>query len=66
MYIVIFHQVQTGWLEVITKDKNSFKQQYKFDPESTRWDSETDLLNPLIAMFSYNKFAVAASDFTGK
>jgi len=66
MYIVIFHQGQTGWLEVITKDKNSFIQQYKFDPESTRWDSETDLLNPLIAMFSYNKFAVAASDFTGK
>ena len=33
MYIVVFHQGQTGWLEVNTKDKNSFMQQYKFDPE---------------------------------
>ena len=66
MYIVVFHQGQTGWLEVITKDKNSFMQQYKFDPESLRLDSEIDLLNPLTAMFSYNKFAIAAPDFTGK
>lgn len=65
-YIVLFHKGQTGWLEVITSDKNSFIQQFKFDPESLRWDSETDLLNPLIAMFNYNRFAVAASDFTGR
>ena len=66
VYIVLFRHGQSVWLEVITKDKNSFMQQYKFDPESLRWDSEIDLLNPLIAMFNYNKFAVAASDFTGK
>jgi len=66
MYIVLFRHGQTGWLEVIKTDKNSFIQEYKFDPESLRWDSETDILKPLIDMFSYNKFAVAASDFTGK
>ena len=66
MYIVLFRQGQTGWLEVMTTDKNSFIQQYKFDPETIRWDSETDLLNPLLAMSNYNKFAVAASDFKGR
>ena len=66
MYLVLFRKGQAGWLEVIAADKNSFIRQYKFDREGLRWDSETDLLKPLNVMFSYNKFAVAASDFTGK
>ncbi len=65
IFILLFRQGSSGWLEFITPDKNSFIQQYKFDPETIRWDSETDLLKPLLAMVSYNKFAVAASDFKG-
>ena len=61
----MFRQGHTGWLEFIAPDKNSFIQQYKFDPELIRWDSESDLLKPLIAMVNYNKFAIAASDFKG-
>ncbi|WP_276503581.1 hypothetical protein [Terrimonas pollutisoli] len=65
VFIVLYRQGETGWLEFISPDKNSFIQQYKFDPEIIRWDSETDLLKPLEKMVNYNKFAVAASDFTG-
>lgn len=65
VFIVLYRQGQTGWLEFISPDKNSFIQQFKFDPETIRWDSETDLLKPMEAMVSYNKFAIAASDFTG-
>jgi hypothetical protein len=65
-FIVFFRQGQSGWIEFITPDKNSFIQQYKFDPEAIRWDSETELLIPLANMASYNKFAVDAADFTGK
>ncbi len=65
VFIVLYRQGQTGWLEFIAPDKNSFIQQYKFDPETIRWDSETDLLKPLEQMVSYNKFAVAATDFDG-
>lgn len=65
VFIVFYSQGETGWLEFICPDKNSFIQQYKFDPETIRWDSETDLLNPLAVMVNYNKFAVAASDFSG-
>ena len=65
MYVVLYRQGETGWIEFIEADKNSFIQQYKFDPETIRWDSETDLLKPLEQMVNCNKFAVAASDFKG-
>lgn len=65
VYVVFFRQGETGWLEFITPDKNSFIQQYKFDPETIQWDSETDLLIPLANMVWRNKFAVAASDLKG-
>jgi hypothetical protein len=65
VFILLFRQGSSGWLEFITPDKNTFIQQYKFDPEGIRWDSESDLLKPLAAMVSYNKFAIAASDFKG-
>ena len=66
VYIVFYRQGETGWLEFIYPDKNSFIQQYKFDPETIQWDSETDLLIPLANMVWRNKFAVAASDLKGK
>lgn len=65
VFILLFRQGDTGWLEFIAPDKNTFIQQYKFDPESIRWDSDSDLLKPLIQMVNYNKFAIAESDFSG-
>jgi len=65
VYVLLFHQGETGWLEFVTPDKNSFIQQFKFDPDMIRWDSETDLMNPLIRMATYNKFAIGATDFKG-
>lgn len=66
VFIVFFHQGNGGWLEFITPDKNAFIQQYKFDPETIQWDSNTDLMIPLANMTGYNKFAIAASDLKGK
>jgi hypothetical protein len=65
VFILLFRQGYTGWLEFVAPDKNSFIQQYKFDPELIQWDSESDLLEPLVAMVNYNKFAIATTDFTG-
>jgi hypothetical protein len=65
VFVLLFSQGQTGWLEFITPDKNTFIQNFGLDPEAIRWDSETDLMKPLAAMVTYNKFAVAALDFTG-
>ena len=65
VFVLLFRQGD-GWIEFVTPDKNSFIQQYKFDPEIIRWDSEPDLMKPLANMASYNKFAVGAADFKGK
>lgn len=66
VFVVLFRQGETGWLEFIAPDKNSFIQQYKFDPETIQWDSESDLMIPLAKMTGYNRFAIAATDFQGK
>jgi hypothetical protein len=65
VFVLLFRQGDTGWLEFVAPDKNSFIQQFKFDPETIRWDSDSDLLKPLGQMVNYNKFAVAESDFNG-
>lgn len=66
VFVLLFRQGETGWIEFIAPDKNSFIQQFKLDPETVQWDTDSDLMNPLSIMKTYNKFAVAASDFKGK
>ena len=65
VYIVFFRQGDTGWIEFVVPDKNTFIREFRFDPETIKWDSETDLLKPLVAMTTYNRFAVAAADLKG-
>ena len=65
VFVLLFRRGNSGWLEFIAPDKNSFIRQYKFDPEDIRFDSNDDLLKPLIQMVNYNKFAISESDFTG-
>ena len=66
VFVVLFRQGATGWIEFVCPDKNTFIQQFSFDPETIRWDSESSLMDRLSVMVNYNKFAVAASDFKGK
>ncbi|MBL0153882.1 MAG: hypothetical protein IPP93_10460 [Chitinophagaceae bacterium] len=65
VFIVFFRRGDSGWIEFIAPDKNAFIQYFKFDPEAIKWDSNSDLLNPLAVMANYNKFGIAAGDFTG-
>lgn len=65
VYVVLYRQGPTGWLEFVSPNKHSFIQEFKFDPETIQWNSETALLKPLEKMVGYNKFAIAASDFKG-
>lgn len=65
VFVVLFRQGSAGWFEFITPDKNTFIQTFRFDPYSIRWDSESELMDPLVRMGNYNKFAIAPSDFKG-
>lgn len=66
VFVVLYRQGDSGWIEFICSDKNSFMQEFKFDPETVQWDTNSDMMNTLYKMKSYNKFAIAASDFIGK
>lgn len=65
VFVVLYRQGQSGWLEFVARDKNSFVNEYKFDPETIAWNSESDLLKPLERMVGYNKFAIDKNDFQG-
>lgn len=66
VYVALFRKGSTNWLEVIAPDKNSFVAAFGTDVNQIGWDTNTDIFNPLLSLFNYNKFAVAASDLTGK
>lgn len=66
VYVGLFRKGNSGWLEVIAPDKNSFVSAFGADVNLISWDTNSEIWNPLLKMFNYNKFAVAASDLTGK
>jgi hypothetical protein len=67
VYVALFKKGNSGWIEFITPDKNSFVQAFGLDistvdyynTPSTAWD-------PLSNMANYNKFAVGSTDLKGK
>lgn len=64
VFAVLFRK-SNGWFEVATPDKNTFVQEFNFDPEQVVWNTDTAIFNKLASMPNYNRFAVAASDFSG-
>lgn len=66
VFVAFFGKAGMGWMEFITPDKNTFVQFFKTDPDLIRWDSSLDTWNPLMAMYNYNRFAIAESDLKGK
>jgi hypothetical protein len=65
VYVVLFSQGSTGWMEVICPDKNTFIQTFGFG-EDFNYNAHNDLFTSLAKLAGYNRFAVAASDLTGK
>lgn len=63
-YVALFRR-GGGWTEFIAPDKAAFIQQFGADIDAIRWDSDTEILEPMEKMPSYNKFAVAAADLKG-
>ena len=66
VYVALFRKGGSNWLEVIAPDKASFVAAFGADVDQIKWDTNSEIWNPLLKMFNYNKFAVAASDLTGK
>ena len=67
VFVLLFKR-EGGWIECVTPDKNTFIQEFKFDPEAVNHNSDMQLYKPVGNMQTYNRFAIAASDIsnTGK
>lgn len=66
VFVALFKKANSGWIEFICPDINSFRQQFGFDLSMVDQYVDSKIWDPLKKMADYNKFAVAASDLTGK
>ena len=63
---VAFIRKNNTWLEFISPDKKTFVQAFGVDLDNVTWKSDKAIFEPLLRLSNCNKFAVAASDLTGK
>lgn len=66
VYVVLFKKGNSGWIEFISPDKNSFIQSFGIDIGKVDFYAESSLWDPLKKMSGYNRFAVASGDLPGK
>ncbi len=62
VYVTLFSKGRSGWIEIITPDKNTFVNTFNINNPGSYF-SEWE---PLSRLSNYNKFAVSASDLVGK
>jgi hypothetical protein len=66
-YVALFKKGNSGWIEFITSDKNSFVSAFGLDISKVDfYNTASEVWEPLKKMANYNKFAVAAADLEGK
>jgi hypothetical protein len=66
VYVALFKRGNTGWIEFVTPDKNSFVKSFGLDISKIDYYTESVVWDPLKKMADYNKFAVGAADLQGK
>jgi len=67
VYVVLFKKGESGWIEFITADKNTFVQTFGIDINKVDYyNTPTEAWDPMKKMAGYNKFAVAPADLNGK
>jgi hypothetical protein len=66
VFVVLFKRGKSGWLEFVCSDKASFIKNFNLDQSKLEYYTTFETWEPLKRMASYNKFAVAVSDFQGK
>jgi hypothetical protein len=67
VYVALFKKGNSGWIEFITPDKNSFVHAFELDISKVDYyNTPSEVWDPLKKMSGYNKFAIAAADLEGK
>ena len=65
VFVALFRKGDTGWLEFVCPDKNSFINTFHINPDQLDWQTSSETWNPLVNMTTYNRFAVEANDLKG-
>ncbi len=66
VFVSLFRKGQTGWIEIISPDKQSFLQTFGPDISKIDYYADNKIWDKLVVLKNYNKFAVAPTDFSGK
>jgi hypothetical protein len=66
VHVVLFNRGKSGMMEFICPDRNAFVKQFGIDQTKLEFYTTFESWEPLKRMASYNKFAVANTDFKGK
>ncbi len=66
VYVVLFQKGNTGWIEIISPDKNTFINNFGVDNTTLDHNPDSKLFASLEKLATYNKFAIAATDLKGK
>ncbi len=66
VYVVLFQKGNTGWIEIISPDKNTFINNFGVDNTTLNNYPDPKLFASLEKLADYNKFAIAATDLKGK
>ncbi|CAN5324749.1 hypothetical protein BH10BAC4_BH10BAC4_24450 [soil metagenome] len=66
VYVALFKRDNSAWIEFVAQDINSFGEVTGFDVSKLNGAVQDEAWSPLQKIDGYNKFAVAASDLTGK
>lgn len=66
VFVALFMKANSGWIEIISPDRNSFVQAFGIDINKADYYTGSSMWDPLLKLSYYNRFAVAPSDITGK
>ena len=66
VFVALFKKADSGWIEIISSDEQSFIQNFGLDISKIDYYVDGQIWAPLLKLASYNKFAVAPLDLVGK
>jgi len=66
VFVALFRKGETGWIEIISPDRNAFVQAFGIDINKPDYYTGSSMWDPLSKLSWYNRFAVAPADLSGK
>ncbi|WP_022799689.1 hypothetical protein [Deinococcus ficus] len=65
VYVALFSQAESGWIEVVTPDQATFEREFGLTPAGM-YGADRERLNRLRNLRGLNRFAVSAADLKGE